>query len=70
MERRWGLRAAAKLPVSRVCQTGAFAWFACAIIDDLPAFQAIYNQTLHDYRRGHDIRSRSHPVPDLAADGD
>jgi hypothetical protein len=68
MERRWGC-VQREIPISRVCQTEAFAWFACSIIDDLPAFHSIYNQTVQDYRRENDIRSRSHPVPDLAVDG-
>jgi hypothetical protein len=69
VERRWGC-VQRELPMSRVCQTQAFAWFAWSILDRLPAFHAIYNQTVREYRRAHGIRSRSHPVPDLSADGD
>jgi hypothetical protein len=69
VERRWGCvnREAA---MSLVCQTEAFAWFAGSVLAELPAFHAIYNQTVQDYRREHGIRSRSHPVPDLTADGE
>src|SRR5207244_5763365 len=33
-------------------------------------FHNLYNQIVHDYRRRHGIRSRNHPVPDLAAEGE
>ena len=33
---------------------------------DLPRFHADYNAGVHDYRKRHGIRSRNHPVPDLA----
>ena len=69
VEQRWGCMQR-ELPMSRVCQTQAFAWFAWAILERLPAFHAIYNQTVHEYRRANGIRSRSHPVPDLSADGE
>jgi hypothetical protein len=69
VERRWGC-SQPEVPMSRVCGTQAFAWFAWLILERLPAFHAIYNQTVQEYRRAHGIRSRSHPVPDLSADGD
>ncbi len=69
MERRFGV-VQRELPMSRVCQTEAFASFAGSILERLPEFHAIYNRTVHEYRQAHGIRSRSHPVPDLAADGD
>jgi hypothetical protein len=69
VERRWGV-VPREAPMSRVCQTQAFAAFACSIVGNLPEFHRLYNQTVQDYRRTHGIRSRSHPVPDLAADGD
>jgi hypothetical protein len=68
-ERRWGCHNL-ELPVSLLCQTEPFAWFACHLLVHLPAFHALYNASVHAYREGHGIRSRSHPVPDLAADGD
>jgi hypothetical protein len=68
MERRWGC-VQREVPMSRVCQTEAFAWFAWSILERLPAFHATYNQVVHEFRRANGIRSRSHPVPDLAADG-
>ena len=70
MERRWGC-VQREVPMSRVCQTEAFAWFACSILDRLPAFHDDdYNQVVHDYRQAHGIRSRSHPVPDLTRVGE
>ncbi len=30
----------------------------------------VYNQTVRDYRRRYGLRSRNHPVPDLASEGD
>jgi hypothetical protein len=69
MERSWGC-VQREVPMSRVCQTEAFAWFAGSILTGLPSFHATYNQTVQAYRREHGIRSRSHPVPDLTADGE
>ncbi len=64
-ERRWGCHNL-ELPVSLLCQTEPFAWFACNLLADLPRFHADYNACVHDYRKRHGIRSRNHPVPDLA----
>lgn len=69
VERRWGCHNL-EVPVSALSRTEAFAWFVCHILADLPRFHAIYNETVHDYRRVYRLRSRSHPVPDLAKDGD
>jgi hypothetical protein len=64
-ERRWGCTNL-EVPISAVCQTPAFAGFAAALLADLPRFHAVYNDAVHDYRRRHGLRSRNHPVPDLA----
>ena len=64
-ERRWGCHNL-ELPVSALCQTEPFAWFACHLLAELPRFHADYNAGVHDYRKRHGIRSRNHPVPDLA----
>jgi hypothetical protein len=69
LERQWGCHNL-EVPVSALCRTEAFAWFAGHLVRDLPRFHAIYNRCVHDYRRRYGIRSRNHPVPDLAADGD
>jgi hypothetical protein len=58
-----------ELPFSRVCRTVWFARFATHLLAHLPRLQDVYNTALAEYRRLNRIRSRSHPVPDLAADG-
>jgi hypothetical protein len=68
LERRWGCHNL-EVPVSALCATEPFAWFACHLLANLPRFHAVYNACVHDYRRQYGIRSRNHPVPDLAADG-
>lgn len=64
----WGTNNA-ELPQSQLCQTGAFRWFACTLLAELPRFVAAYNGALADYRREHHLRNHAQPVPDLAADG-
>ena len=68
-ERRWGCHNL-EIPVSALCRTEPFEWFSCHIISELPRFHSIYNECVHEYRRRYGIRSRNHPVPDLAVDGD
>src|SRR5262249_1727169 len=65
LERQWGCHNL-EVPVSRVCRTEAFAWFACHLLTHLPRFHELYNGIVRDYRRAHGIRSHNHPVPDLA----
>jgi hypothetical protein len=60
----------AELPLSRLCQGEAFARFAALLLADLPRLVETYNAAVRDYRRRHGIKSRNHPVPDLAAEGD
>lgn len=67
VERRWGCHNL-EVPMSLVCGTESFAWFACHLLAELPRFHAVYNACVQDYRRVHGIRSRSHPVPDLTAE--
>jgi hypothetical protein len=69
IERSWGCHNL-ELPVSALCQTEPFAWFACHLLAHLPRLHTIYNECVHDYRRLYGIRSHNHPVPDLAIDGD
>jgi hypothetical protein len=66
LERRWGCHNG-ELPVSALCGTEPFAWFACHILTELPRFHSIYNSSVRDYRRAHGLRSRNHPFPDLGA---
>jgi hypothetical protein len=67
LERAWGCHNL-ELPVSVVCQSEAFSWFACELLANLPRFQRTYNDSVHEYRRRYGIRSTRHPVPDLATD--
>jgi hypothetical protein len=69
LERRLGI-APLEVPMSRLCQTTPFVWFLHFICRDLERFHSIYNDAVQTYRRDHGIRSRNHPVPDLAMDGD
>jgi hypothetical protein len=66
-ERRWGCHNL-ELPVSRLCQTEPFAWFACHLLANLASFHSTYNACVQSYRRLYGLRSRHHPVPDLASD--
>ncbi len=69
LERRWGCHNL-EVPLRALCRTESFARFAAQLLCDLPRFQAAYNECVHAYRRANRIKSRNHPVPDLAADGD
>jgi hypothetical protein len=69
LEQRWGCENY-EVPVSAVCRTEPYAWFACDLLANLPRLHAAYNESVRDYRRRYGLRSTSHPVPDLAAEGD
>jgi hypothetical protein len=69
LERSWGCHNL-EVPASRLCRTEPFAVFVGHILGELPRFHGLYNEVVHDYRRRHGLRSRSHPVPDLAAEDD
>jgi hypothetical protein len=69
LERRWGCRNL-EVPLSALCRTESFAWFACHLLFHLPNFHQTYNDAVQDHRRRHGIKSRNHPVPDLVRDGD
>ncbi len=68
-ERAWGCHNL-ELPISLLCQTEPFAWFACHLLAHLPRFHAIYNAAVHEYRAKYGVRSVNHPMPDLAAEGE
>jgi hypothetical protein len=68
-ERAWGCRNI-ELPLSALCRSEPFAWFACDLLAQLPRFHGLYNTIVAEYRTRHGLRSHTHPVPDLAADGD
>ena len=55
-----------ELPVSRLCQLETFAWFAADVLLRADEFRSVHNRTLDEYRQVNRIRSRTHPVPELA----
>jgi hypothetical protein len=65
LERRWGCQNL-ELPVSALCRTEPFICFASHLLRTLPRFHNVYNTCVHEYRRRYGLRSRNHPVPDLA----
>lgn len=64
LEASWGVRNA-EIPLSAVCETEGFLWFASHLLAQLPRFQAVHNEALVRYRARYRIRSRHHPVPAL-----
>jgi hypothetical protein len=69
IESSWGTRNF-EVPLSEVCETDAFYWFTSHLLAQLPRFQEIHNRALGEYRRLYGIRSRNHPVADLATVGE
>ncbi|MFL5329967.1 MAG: hypothetical protein ACJ8C4_13765 [Gemmataceae bacterium] len=59
-----------EISVSRSCCSWAFGMYMAAILLDLPRFHAIHNRSVHAFRKAHGVRSRNHPVPDLASDSE
>jgi hypothetical protein len=68
-EQAWGCHNQ-EMPLSALCDSGPFAYFACHLLANLPHFHSLYNEIVADYRRRQGIRNHQHPVPDLAVDGD
>jgi hypothetical protein len=70
-ERRAGLNSL-ELPISQLCETETFAWFACSLLSDPQRTHTVYNQVVAEYRRINRVRNRQRPVPDLRirANGD
>lgn len=58
------------VPLSTVCDALPFRWFAVGLLEEGERFREVHNAVLAEYRRAHRIRSRSHPVPELARDGE
>ena len=59
-----------ELPISEVCETEGFLWFAVHLLAHLKRFQEVHNDALMAYRLAHGIRSRHHPVPALGTEGE
>ncbi|MGI8980748.1 MAG: hypothetical protein ACR2FY_16090 [Pirellulaceae bacterium] len=53
-----------------VCRSAAWFQFLKVLLSQTAEFHSIYNQSLAEYRAVNHIGSKSHPVPDLAEDGD
>lgn len=68
-EVEWGV-SNHELALSQLCETEAFAWFACHLLAHLNRFRSIHNTALEAYRRVNKIRSRHHPVPALRREGE
>ncbi|MEK6258836.1 MAG: hypothetical protein AABP62_09460 [Planctomycetota bacterium] len=54
-----------ELPMSRVCETEPFRWFAAHLLAHLPRVHSLYNAAVRQYRLAHRLRNHTHPVPDL-----
>lgn len=67
LEGQFGLNTL-EVPLSGICKTPQFRWFAGHLFARLPHFWRIYNEALANYRTANHIRSRTHPVPNLAED--
>jgi hypothetical protein len=65
LEEAWGV-SNLEIPLSTVCQTDGFLWFAAHLLAQLPRYQEVHNTCLAEYRAAHRIRSRHHPVAALA----
>jgi hypothetical protein len=69
IEAEWGI-SNLEVPLSEVCQTDGFLWFASHILAQLPRYRQVYNDALREYRTAHGIRSKHHPVAALDRRGD
>jgi len=69
LESSWGIDNL-ELPLSRVCESDSFLWFACHLLAQLPRYRHVHNAALAEYRAAHGIRSRNHPVAALTSQGD
>lgn len=65
IEHAWGLKTL-ELPLSEVCRQPAFRWFMSHILAQASRFRADHNDALGEYRRVNRVRSKTHPVPELA----
>lgn len=68
-ERRWGC-VNLEVPLSGLTASPAVADLAAAVLRNLPTVRDSYNAAIANYRRRRRLRSRQHPAPDLARDGD
>lgn len=66
IEHAWGLNTL-ELPLSEVCCQPAFRWFMSHVMAHAGRFRTDHNGALAEYRRVNRVRSKTHPVPELAA---
>jgi hypothetical protein len=64
-ERAWGVTNVERF-VSLMSEQDTFLRFARHLAADADRFRAVYNAVVQSYRAAHRIRSRNHPVADLA----
>lgn len=64
-EQRWGIENL-ELPISRLCQTSPFLWFASYLFKFAEQFRVTHNEVLGEYRKVNRVRSKTHPVPELS----
>tara|TARA_R110002095_G_scaffold105799_1_gene92579 strand:- start:1504 stop:3231 length:1728 start_codon:yes stop_codon:yes gene_type:complete len=64
-EQRWGIENL-ELPISRLCTTSPFLWFASYLFKFAEQFRKTHNEVLGEYRKVNRLRSKTHPVPELS----
>lgn len=69
LEEQWGLHNL-EVPLSRLCGTEPFLWFASHLFAHAARFREVHNLTLQQFRTVNRVRSRTHPVPELSQQGD
>ncbi len=69
LESSWGVHNL-EVPLSSVCQSDSFLWFASHILAQLSRYRQVHNDALTEYRALHGIRSRNHPVAALTVHDD
>lgn len=69
LEGEWGLETW-EFPLSASSDFPAFGLFAGGLLAHLPRFVEVHNRALGEYRRRWKVRSRNHPFPELAAEGE
>jgi hypothetical protein len=65
LEGEWGTQSL-ELPQSWLCELPSFRRFAVHLLREAPRLRDVYNQAADAYRQANRIRSKAHPVPDLA----
>jgi hypothetical protein len=69
VEADWGYHNL-EVPLSDLCETDGFRWFASHLLAQLGRFQTVHNEALDRYRALYHIRSKNHPVAALGRQGD